>query len=297
MNTTNGKRNGICYQNGSYNVSHSHHGDLSIYPDANKVSSNGYRCIYDEVCTEENQNYEECNICMSKDAINWEGKSYLEIISFGGARLVGAKNACPYQNQIFMGDSPNTGKTPSSYITTSAYGAYYGMCYRECEWGDKNCKPYEMVVRKGKPVGILLQDGRRVLAYKKAEVFNKSHRTVNGVEYPTGWDAAVAMAKAYTPEGGICEVGSGCETGKWRLPNSSDIDYLIGTRSYHPDGTYNFATAIIYKGGQSLRMPYWSSIDGGNGTIRRYERWGSGSLDKNSELETYAYPVITMEIK
>ena len=299
-----GKSTGKCNSQTSYCQlwSAAFAGDLYWIDDdaeIRKVPNSNYKCVYDEKCTAELQNYEECSACIAEASVV-DGVHNVAACNVGGYTYLSYMNKCPFAHEQFIGDSLSTGKRPSNTNLSMAGSNYYGLCYGECTWGSNACRRGEMVMKNGKAVGVVVSGSSTyavVLAYKKAEVFNRDNRTVNGVEYPTGWDAAVASAKVFTPESGVCEAGSGCEAGKWRMPEALLSDSIAYAPSVVPYAAYIRYYDMFYGHiGATLNNPQWFNAESGDTAFQK-SSWDKGYISKNTTLDVYSYPVVNMEYK
>lgn len=251
----------------------------NAFPDASVIAANGYKCVYDDICTETNQNYEECNVCVSADAtLGGTIEPYAKICSYGSTRNLGFIS-CPYSDQSFVG---------------SSVGGFYGTCYGSCLWGDKNCRMYDMVLKDNQPIGVVFRkynnSAYAVVAYTPAKPYNKDN---NG-----GWNGAMLMAAEYTPKSGNCEIGSGCEAGKWHLPDSVDSGWMTGVQYVHIESVFHYYSRYKQSDTEdvSYNLPIWTSTESGENALQHHQ-WDYGYINKNTPNTVYAYPIVTMEVK
>jgi len=296
MEKTDGKRNGKCKlyystycQETSSVTNPLQYGDE---PNRNAVINGGYKCVYDDICTEANQNYEECSVCKAADALNYEGKHYLKLCFRGVGTANGYIDYCPYENQVFIGNTLIKGTTPSDVGFDVRKNNWYGTCYRECTWGSVSCKVYDMVIKDSIPIGIVASvsgNNAYLVGYVQDE-----YKIFNGTN--GGWDAAVLWASNFTPDESVCTEGSGCEVGRWQLPEVSMVN-ITGVQNLNHSAIIAYASSFLY-GNKKITLPsdFWCSTEKGNTAYMR-KRWESGYVDKNSALNIYAVPVIKMEMK
>ena len=295
MEKTSGKRNGKCVMYYSTycqeNRSASYVLTYGEDPNAKVVSQGGYKCIYDDICTKENQNYEECSVCKAADAVNYAGKHYVKICIKGGSRNTGYIDYCPDENQIFIGNTLSKGSVPSDVGFDVRASDWYGMCYRECQWGSATCKKFDMVIKDGIPIGVVLsKSGNTAYIAGFVQEGYPMFNATNG-----GWDAAKTWVNNYTPTGGVCSVGSGCESGMWYLPHTALVYYQASPRQLSSFvGLY--AAKFVYNKEISDPSAVWGVEESGN-TARIIKYWESGFVDKNTSLTVHVVPFVNMRMQ
>jgi len=284
--------------------------DVNLTEMAATCSKGKCQCFYDEVCTEENDKYEECTFCLSP-VLNYAGQHFgrLSYRAETNSTQVGFVNGCPYDYQIFIGDSIIRGNPTSREVDwRDPDWIYYGFCYGECAWGDKACRRFDIVIKDGRAVGMVYRltnsSSYSIVGIKLSQPFNMNYRTVNGVTYSTGWDAAMAYAAAYTPGDDICPVGSGCEAGQWQLPPKEDVqdnELFYGTLRAMEVRIVDYYKRFRKQTGDTtnynIKFPIWSSWESADGSQAYMKNdWASGMTPKNTTTALYAHPVLEMEV-
>ncbi len=300
MELTNGKKNGACrvfysvYCNITSSVTNQPW--QSWDPKMDQIRQSGYKCIYqtygNKNCTAENQNYEECTACFSADALTESGEPYIKLCKNGDSQTYGYINHCPYKDQIFVGDTINTGNAVDSGNHRPEQNDYYGSCYGTCQWQSKSCRKYDIVMKDGKTIGIIYEKSGNtyyLIALVSGNGFNKN----NG-----GWDAAKAWIKSYTPDVSVCPSGSGCEAGKWIFTDASNTyRFAYGTQRMVMWPIIQHYGRFVTNTSYNYSSPAMSSTVGSNGFVYINYDWDTGWIDKNSDVTAYAYPVLLMEGK
>lgn len=228
------------------------------------IIASDYKCVYDGKCTAETQKYEECNVCMSDAATSKKnGKSIIEICSSAGAYHYGFKDEC------FDSDGKLIG---------NANGTYFGMCYRECQWGSKDCKLYNVVKKNNVVIGMVVQETNATQRYIIALKQSSQSQYAN----------AKSFVDKYYPTG-ISETDPDCGKGKWRLPATvNETNLLFGQPTYFIKGNFN------YLGENFVAYKMWSTVFKGD-MVYSVNDWSQGYITQQDW--GFGVPMMIMEVK
>ena len=240
----------------------------SGYNSCNYVKGFSKQCLFQGECTETNSRYEECNYCTSATVKSDDGDYIMVIRESVTVGAGGYYTKCPHNDQILVG----------------------GVCYGTCQYQSKKCRFFDIVLKNDKPIGLIVSSSTNsfvVLAITTSLNYNAT----NG-----GFDAAKKWATGYAPASGVCEIGSGCESGKWHLISDSERYFVYGCDS-GLIGTvlsdFSSKNGISY----NFRLPQWIDKEASNNTALRLDSWNTAYVDKNTTSEIYAYPMLKMEGK
>ena len=242
-------------------------GGCYYYAEGFGVPNFSKKCLHDDVCTEANDRYEECSYCTSATVKSDDGDYIMKMRFDSLDRPSGYYTKCPHSDQ---------------FLTN-------GYCYGTCQWQSKNCRYFDIVLKDNKPIGlVVLASGNNY--YLLAITTSLNYNAANG-----GFDAAKKWATGYAPTSGVCETGSGCESGKWYLPGTGEMNFISTCRASAIGQvlqSYRNKNYISF----DYNHPLWLDSENGNTALMR-NYWDYAYVDKNQTSPVYAYPMLKMEGK
>ena len=242
-------------------------GGCYYYAEGFGVPNFSKKCLHDDVCTEANDRYEECSYCTSATVKSDDGDYIMKMRFDSLDRPSGYYTKCSHSDQ---------------FLTN-------GYCYGTCQWQSKNCRYFDIVLKDNKPIGLVVfVSGNNY--YLLAITTSLNYNAANG-----GFDAAKKWATGYAPTSGVCETGSGCESGKWYLPGTGEMNFISTCRASAIGQvlqSYRNKNYISF----DYNHPLWLDSENGNTALMR-NYWDYAYVDKNQTSPVYAYPMLKMEGK